>query len=125
MPALNTVAIALLGATTLDLSTDGDTTIYTVPSGKSCVPVYAPLAVGSDAGASKISIGQAGNTDDWLPQTTLATTSVDGDVFLLQPIPDLTSPVKKAYPAGTVIKATVSDHAGGADNTLYFFGFLF
>lgn len=125
MPSLNTVAIALLASVALDLSADGDTTLYTVPSGKSCVPVYAPLAVGADAGASKISIGQTGHTDDWLPQTTLATTSVDGDVFLLQPIPALTSPIKKAYPAGTVIKATVSDHAGGADNTLYLFGFLF
>ena len=31
----------------------------------------------------------------------------------------------KSYAAGTVIKAVVANHAGGATNTLYLFGFLY
>lgn len=125
MPPLNENAMTLLSKTNVDLSADGLTTLYTVPAGKTCVPVYAPFTVGDDAGASKISIGQSGATEDWLPQTTLGTTSVSGDVFLLQPLPADPSPAKKAYPAGTVLQVEVADHAGATTNVLYLFGFLF
>jgi hypothetical protein len=123
MPSLETIGIALLSSTVISLAADADTVLYTVPTGKSCVLSWAVLVPGADTGASKISIGQSGATTDWLPDNTLAT-SIVGDAFILQPVPNTTTPIKKAYPAGTVIKATVSSFAGGATNTLYIFGFL-
>jgi hypothetical protein len=124
MPYLETAAISLLSEINVDLSSNADTIIYTVPTGKTCVLAWACLVAGSNTGASQISIGQSGSTTDWIPLNTLAV-SVAGNAFVLQPVPNTTTPLQQTYPAGTVIKATVANHAGGATNALYLFGFLF
>ena len=66
MSALKENAVTLLSTTTVALNADADTTIYTVPTGKRCLPVYAMLVAGADAGTSDISIGANGSETDFV-----------------------------------------------------------
>ena len=125
MAALNENAITMLNTVNLDLTTTGLTTLYVVPTGKSCVLILAAIIAGSATGASEISIGRNGSTTDIVPANTLSTTSVAKSVFVLQPIPSLTPQKLAAYPASTAIEANVITAAGGGTNTIQVFGYLF
>ena len=126
MSELKEVGLALLSATTVPLNADGQTTIYTVPTGKRCILSHALLILGADAGTSDLSIGQNGATTDFLPVQNLDNLNAQYDVGLLMPVPSATPALpQKSYAAGTVIEADVSNNAGGADNTLYLFGLLY
>lgn len=114
-----------LSATTISLAADGNTTIYTVPAGKTAVLTKAYLVAAADAGTSTLTIGQAGALTDFLGTQTLSAIDAAGDVGYLAPIPHATTPKIETYAAGTVIKAVVGSHAGSAGNTLYLFGFLY
>lgn len=114
-----------LSATTLALNADGNTTIYTVPAGKTAVLTKAYLVAAADAGNSTLTIGQAGALTDFLGTQTLSAIDAAGDVGFLCPVPNATTPKIESYAAGTVIKAVVGSHAGSAGNTLYLFGFLY
>jgi hypothetical protein len=50
MPYLETAAISLLSEINVDLSSNADTIIYTVPTGKTCVLAWACLVAGSNTG---------------------------------------------------------------------------
>jgi len=115
----------LLSATTISLGADGNTTIFTVPAGRTAVLTRAYLVAAADAGTSTLTIGQAGALTDFLGTQTLSAIDAEGDVGFLSPIPNATTPKIEAYAAGTVIKAVVGSHAGSAGNTLYLFGFLY
>ena len=122
---IGTNSDSVLSATTLDLSADGNTTIFTVPSGKTAVLTKAVLVVGADAVSTDITIGQAGALTDFLGTQQTDNLDAAGDVGIMAPIPNATPVLQKAYAAGTIIKAVVANHAGGATNTLYLFGFLY
>jgi len=124
---LKTIAIGLLneGGTTVSLAANGDTALYTVPTGFRCVLSEAHLVAGANTGATTVSIGgEASTYADFLPTNTLAT-SVQYDSFRLVPATSTTAPLKKSYAAGTVIYAHVAAHAGGASNKAYLFGYLY
>lgn len=75
MPNLSEVGIALLASETVDLQNgDGKTTIYTVPAGKTMVPVavviHSPSA--SLAGGTDYDIGSGANADTWLQTVDLS-----------------------------------------------------
>jgi len=126
MAELNTLALTLLSATNVPLNADGQTTIYTVPTGKRCILSHALLVLGADAGTSDLSIGQNGATTDFLPVQNLDNGDAQYDVLLLMPVPSATPATpQKSYAAGTVIEADVANNAGGATNTLYLFGILY
>jgi len=114
-----------LSATTLALNADGNTTIYTVPAGKRCVLTKAVLVVGADAGSTDFTIGQAGALTDFLGTQQCDNLNAANDAGIFMPVPNATASGIKSYAAGTVIKAVVANHAGGATNTLYLFGFLY
>lgn len=118
-------AVTLLSTTTVALNADGDTVIYTVPTGKRCVPSHAILVAGADAGTSDISIGQNGAETDFVGVTNLDNLDAQYDAMLLAPVPSATPAKLKSYAAGTVIEAKVANNAGGATNTLFLFGTLY
>ena len=122
---LRASAITLLSSTTVSLAADGDTTIYTVPTGKVCILSHAVLVVGADASTSDLSIGQNGAETDFVPATDLQHLDAANDAGILQPIPAVELLKVEAYAAATVIEAKVTNHAGGATNTLYLFGTLY
>ena len=122
---LNQKAVSLLSATVVSFGADGQTTLYTVPTGKRCVLTHAVVVAGADAGGTTMSIGQVGALTDFLAVNTLGNLDAQYDAVVLQPIPNTTPLKGKSYAAGTVIQADVGSHAGGATNTVYLFGFLY
>lgn len=115
----------LLSITTLSLAADGNTTIFTVPTGHRAVLTKAVLVAAADAGTSTLTIGKAGGPGDFLGTQTLSNIDAQYDVGILQPIPHGTTALSKSYAASTVIYAAVGSHAGSAGNTLYLFGFVY
>jgi len=122
---LNQKAVSLLSATVVSFGADGQTTLYTVPTGKRCVLTHAVVVAGADAGGTTMSIGQVGALTDFLAVNTLGNLDAQYDAVVLQPIPNTTPLKGKSYAAGTVIQADVGSHAGGATNTVDLFGFLY
>lgn len=125
MSALNEHAVALLSTTNVDLSADGDTTLFTVPTGKRCILSHALLVGGADAGTSDLSIGKDGAETDFVGVTNLDNLDAQYDALFLAPVPSATPATLKSYAAGTVIQAQVANHAGGATNTLFLYGTLY
>ncbi len=118
-------AEGLLSVTTVSFAADADTTLYTVPAGKRLVLTKAIVIAGADAGSTDIKIGQDGAEGDWVDTTQCDNLDAANDVIILQPVPAATSVKSKSYAAGTVIQMNVANHAGGATNTVYLFGFLY
>lgn len=126
MADLKEKAAALLSSTTVAFNADADTTLYTVPVGKTCVLSYAVVVAGADAGATTdLSIGQAAAGTDFVSGIVLSNLDAANDAVEVAPLP-ADPPVKaKAYAAGTVIEAVIATQSGGATNTIYLFGFLY
>lgn len=127
MAALNENALSLLAAKDVSVSTDGDTILYTVPTGKSCILSHAILVTDGDAGnAVTMSIGANGSETDFVGNQTLSNLDAAGDAVLVMPVPN-TTPVKmKRYVAGTVIDAKIaSENTTGITVTVYLFGLLY
>jgi hypothetical protein len=125
MSELNELTEALLSSTTVDLSGTGQTTLFTVPSGKRCVVTKAVLIAGADCGASVITIGQSGALTDFLGSQNLGNIDAQYDVAILQPIPNATPVLNKSYAEATNIQVDVSTALGGATNTMLLFGILY
>jgi hypothetical protein len=115
----------LLSSTVLSLAGNGATTIFTVPTGKTLLINYAFLVGGSSASTSTLSIGQSGTPTDFINAYVLSGITGAGIAVRLSPVNASTPPAIVAYPAGTVITATVGSHAGGATNTILLFGTLY
>jgi hypothetical protein len=122
---INTGTEILLSTTTVALNADGEQTIYTVPTGVRCILTKAILVVGADAGSTDFTIGADGAETDWLGTQQCDNLNEANDVGIFQPIPAAVVVLQKSYAAGTVIKFTVANQAGGATNTLYLFGILY
>jgi len=128
MADLRANAVTLLSTTTVALNADADTTLYTVPTWKRCVLSHAILVVGADAGTTDISIGQNGAETDFVGAIDLGNLDAANDACRLAPVPvsaSSSAAKEKSYAAGTVIEAKVTNHAGGASNTLYLYGMLY
>lgn len=118
--------VGLLSTTTVALNANAETEIFIVPAGKRCVLSHAILVAGANAGTTDLSIGQDGAETDFVPATDLANIDAQYDACKLEPIMATTSvPKIESYAASTSIRATVTNQAGGATNTLYLFGFLY
>jgi len=121
-----TVGEFLLSATTISAAADGNTTIFTVPSGVRAVLTKAVLVAAADFGGNTtMTIGQAGALTDFLGTQTLSNLDAQYDVVILQPVPNATPVKSKSYAASTVIKAVIGSHTGSAGNTLYLYGFMY
>ncbi|MCK9598050.1 MAG: hypothetical protein M0R06_03350 [Sphaerochaeta sp.] len=120
--------IALLSATTIDLTTAAATNLYTVPTGKRCILHCAVVVCGSAASTTAgITIGQSTDTDDFLTEQTLTNLAAQYDAVTCMPVPNATPVKTKSYAAGTIIQCEVAtaDDDGSEDATLYLFGFIY
>jgi hypothetical protein len=114
----------LLSVSNIDLSKDGDTSIFIVPKRHRCVLTKAVLVVGSNAGMTYFSIGQDGAETDFVENKILRDLNSQYDTltqFASSPV----TGIGKAYSAGTVIKALISRAEGGNKNTLFLYGILY
>lgn len=116
----------LLSVTAIaDLSSATETTIYTVPVGKTCILTKALLRVAGDVGAScDVTIGQNGAETDFVGTTALDNADAAGDVVLIAPVPSATPATLKEYAAGVVIKFDVAVAGNAVAGTLYLYGTL-
>jgi len=123
---VTTGALTLLSVTTVTFGADGDTTLYTVPTGKRCVLSHAIVVAAGDAGGTTtLSIGANGTETDFIPANTLSNLDAQYDAAILQPIPNITPLKIESYAAATVIEAQVATQSGVAGNTVYLFGIIY
>ena len=126
MPNLKEKADTLLSSTTVAFNANGQTTLYTVPTGKTAVLTKAVIIAAGDAGATTtITIGRVGTLMDFLPTNTLSNLDAAGDVVICQPVPNTTPLKLKTYAAGVVIQVDVGNQSGAAGNTVKLFGFIY
>lgn len=119
-------ADAMLSVTDIsDLSSETQTTLYTVPSGKTLILTKALLRVAGDVGANGVvTIGQNGANTDFVGTTNLDNADAAGDVVLIAPVPSATPATLKEYTAGEVIELDVATAGNSVAGTLYLFGIL-
>lgn len=119
--------IALLSTTTVatDLSTTGQTALYTVPAGKGLLPSHGLLKAAGDVGANlAVTIGQNGAVTDFVGTTNGDNLDAANDIILIAPVPSATPAKLKFYPAGTVIEIDVAVGGNAVAGTVYWFGTL-
>ena len=97
-------ADGLLSVTAVaDLSAADETTLYTVPTGKTLILTKALLRTSADVGANLVvTIGQDGAETDFIGSTTCSNLDASGDVVLLAPVPSATPAKLKEYLYGTL-----------------------
>ncbi len=130
------VTEALLSTTTVAFDAVTQTTLYTVPVGKTCIITKVIVIVGADAVATDITIGVTASWDNWLGAngiggTDLALDELDaaGEYTIITPVTDTATTVGgisvlTRYTAGEIIKVDVTVAGGGATNTVHVFGIL-
>jgi len=114
----------LSGIVTVSLAAAANTTLYTVPTGYTCVIDHVDLILGGDASTSAITIGRSTALTDFLDTQTLSDLDADGDKTCLRPIPNATSVKEKTYAAGVIIQVNVTTGNGGATNYMIVWGYL-
>jgi len=108
-----------------DLSSETQTTLYTVPTGKTLILTKAILKVAGDIGAAGVvTIGQNGAVTDFVGTTNLDNADAAGDAVLIAPVPSATPATLKEYAAGTVIELDVATAGNAVAGTLYLYGTL-
>ncbi len=108
-----------------DLSSEAETTLYTVPVGKTLILTKALLRAAGDVGAAGVAtIGQDSAETDFVGTTNLDNLDAAGDVILMAPVPSATPAILKEYAAGTVIKFDVATAGNAVAATCYLFGIL-
>lgn len=117
-------ALTKISSTTVDFSGVGQTTLYTVPTGKLFIPVFAVIRCGSDAGNTDVTLGRSGSLTDFLGTTQLDNLDADGDQVLLMPVPQDPPLQLKTYAAGVLFQIDVTVASGGATNYVDLFGYL-
>jgi hypothetical protein len=136
MADLKEKAESLLSITTVAFNAAAQTTLYTVPVGKSCVITKAIVIAGADTVDIEITIGVTASWDNWLGTNGMLGANLDldeldaaGEYCIISPTADA-DPVAAAsvltrYTAGEIIKVDVTNSGGGATNTIMLFGILY
>ena len=115
------------GSTVLSSLANADIqTLFTVPTGKTCVLSHAILEVDGDVGASLVvTIGKGAAATDFVGTTNGDNLDADGDAILIAPIPSATPATLKIYQAGEVISIDVAVAGNAVTGSLYLFGILY
>ena len=121
---LKEYALTKVSTTTVALDGTGQTTLYTVPAGKTFIPVMAILRAGADCGASIVTLGRSTALTDFLNSQTLGNIDAADDMAILQPVPNATPVLLKTYAAGIIFQIDVTTALGGATNYVDLFGWL-
>ncbi len=125
MAKLKHSGITLLSKTTVDtdLSTTGQTVLYTVPPNTVTLLVAAYLKAAGDVGANlQCQIGQNSATTDFVIDSAGDNLDAANDVIPLMPIPHATPPKLKMYTAGTVIEFDITVGGNAVAGTVYLLG---
>ena len=115
-----------VSTTTVDFTAGatGQTTLYTVPTGKTFVPVMVIIRAGADAGATDVTFGRTTALTDWMGTVQLDNLDAAGDHVKIE-VTNANPPAKsKTYVAGVLFKIDVTVAAGGAGNSVDLFGYL-
>tara|TARA_Y100000310_G_C20412877_1_gene682882 strand:+ start:310 stop:726 length:417 start_codon:yes stop_codon:yes gene_type:complete len=126
---------SLLSTTTVAFNSAGQTTLYTVPTGKTCIITKAIVVAGADAVDAEITIGVTASWDNWLGANGMLGANLDLDELdaaneycIISPTADAdpvaATSVLTRYTAAEVIKVDVTNSGGGATNTIHLFGIL-
>lgn len=129
-------ADSLLSTTTVTFAATGQTTLYTVPTGKSCVVTKVIIIAAADCVTTEITIGVTASWDNWLGANGIGGGDYDldeldaaGEYCIIAPHtatdPLAAVSVLTRYTAGEVIKIDVVTGTGGAGNTVMLFGILY
>lgn len=121
---------ALLSSTTIDVTSTGQTTLYTVPTGYRCILHFFDFICGTLSTPPLIAIvscGQVGALTDFLGNQTLSNLVAIYDVARCMPIPAATPVLQKSYAAGTVIQldVTTADADGPTNAIVKLFGQIY
>lgn len=116
MADLRTLAPTKLASVSVTFSAAATATLYTVPSGKSLIPIaivlHSPTA---SLSGGTCTFGQSGTANDFLTTQTLSNINGTTKAGILQPIPAATPSAVVKYVAGTVfvisVTATVNQSA--------------
>lgn len=126
---------SLLSTTTVAFNAAAQTTLYTVPVGKTCLITKVIVVVGADAVDAEITIGVTASWDNWLGDNGIGGAPIDldeldsaGEYCIFAPImsadPVAAISVLTRYTAGEIIKVDVANTGGNATNTFHLFGIL-
>lgn len=125
-------ALSLLSDTTggitalTDMSVADIQTLFTVPTGKTCILSHAIVEVSGDAGAALVmTIGSGAAAADFVGTTNGDNLDADGDAILMAPVPSATPATLKAYAAGTVISLDIATAGNATTGSVYLFGILY
>jgi len=126
MGKLQEKVISLLSSTAITTfaTVNAETTIYTVPTARTCIPCFGFLKVAGNVGAAVITIGKDTAESDWISATTLSNLNAAGAVALIGVVPSATPAKMKEYAAAVVLKFKVTTAGNAVAATLYLFGFL-
>lgn len=130
MADLKEKSTALLASkASVDLNTTTtETTLYTVPAGKTCIISHIVMRnFSADSGSSTVSFGQTGAATDYLSTQTLTgiTTSFATQALTLRIVPNATPVVQVVYAAATVLVIKTVAAAGSTCTcTVDLFGYL-
>lgn len=135
MADLKESCVSLLSTTTVAFNAAAQTTLYTVPMGKTCIITKVIVVAGADAVDVEITIGVTASWDNWLGDNGIGGGPIDldeldaaGEYCIFEPIADADPvaaiSVLTRYTAGEVIKVDVANTGGGATNTFHLFGLL-
>jgi hypothetical protein len=126
MPYNDVKAAALLSTTAVsDLSSETQTTLYTVPVGYKLILTEAWLETAGDVGANLVvTIGRSTALTDFVGSTTCSNLDADEDVVILKPVPSATPATNKTYAAGVIIQIDVATAGNAVAGVVYLFGFL-
>ena len=129
-------AIALVSEVSVDHSGAAQTTLYTVPPGKTFKPWFLEIEAAGDEAETDITVGKTASWDDWIGANGLygADLQLDnldsaGDTIVVglwdaAPANPPTADSTLEYAAGEVIKVDVVAANGNAANVYRLFGVL-
>jgi len=128
-------ADGILSVTDVNFSAAAQTTLYTVPVGKTLVITKVIIVVGGDAAETDITIGVTATWDNWagangIAGGDIALDNLDAakDMIEISPATFVATPaannVLQRYIAGEVIKIDVTAGNGNASNDVYLYGTL-
>lgn len=116
-------SMAKISTTTVAFDTTGQTTLYTVPTGKIFVPILVVIRAGADAAQTDVTFGRSTALTDWLSTIQLDNLDADGDQVKIE-LSNANPPTKsKTYAAGVLFQIDVTVAQGGATNYVDLFGY--
>lgn len=122
--ALQTGALMKVSTTPVAFNAVAATTLYTVPAGKTFMPVMAIIRAGADAGATDVTFGRVGALTDWLGTIQLDNLDAAGDQVKVEQTNTNPPTKSKTYAAAQVFQIDVTVALGGATNYVDLFGYL-